>query len=75
MNQAVECYKCWRSQWHATGHTERTRRGILRAELVCDAPGCGYRFWSSRKVALEAAATRTTKAPADLTADDIPWEG
>jgi hypothetical protein len=64
VNQAVECYKCWRSQWRATGYVERHRRGYLRAELVCLAKGCGYRFFSNRPVALAAARLARPHEPA-----------
>jgi hypothetical protein len=59
MNQAVECFKCWRSRWTATGRFESGRRGLRRAELICT--DCGYRFFSARPVALEAAKAKAAE--------------
>lgn len=53
MDLSVTCYRCWKSQWHATGRFEANRRGLRRAECVCDA--CGYVFFSGRETALTAA--------------------
>lgn len=53
MNVAVECFRCGRAQWHATGRFERNRRGLRRAECICDA--CGYTFFSGRPIAMDAA--------------------
>lgn len=53
MSIAVECFRCFKAQWHATGRFEANRRGLRRAECVCD--GCGYVFFSGRESAIQAA--------------------
>lgn len=50
----VECPKCWKARWHATGGITHNRHGRARAELVCES--CGYVFGSIRPEALQAAA-------------------
>lgn len=54
MNVAVECPRCFKARWHATGAFNVNRHGLKRAECVCES--CGYAFSSGRPAALEAAA-------------------
>lgn len=53
MSSPLECPKCWRTRWHATGRRNHNRHGMLRAELVCES--CSYVFSSGRPEALTAA--------------------
>lgn len=53
MNTAVDCPRCFRSRWHATGAFNVNRHGLKRAECICDS--CGYAFSSGRPEALEKA--------------------
>lgn len=49
----VECSRCFRSRWHATGAFNQNRHGLRRAECVCEC--CGYAFSSGRPEAIAAA--------------------
>lgn len=48
----VECPKCWKARWHATGRFNENRHGLRRAECICDS--CGYAFSSGRPEAIAA---------------------
>ncbi len=50
--QHVECPRCFRARWHATGQFNVSRRNLRRAELVCDS--CSYPFSSARPEAIAA---------------------
>lgn len=67
LNCAVECFRCWKSLWHATGRIMTNSHGIARAECVCEA--CRYVFWSPRPTAL--AAARLLTPPPTMTADPV----
>jgi hypothetical protein len=56
----VECPKCWRSRWSATGRFNENRHGLKRAECVC--ASCGYVFSSGRPEAI-AAGEAVSRAP------------
>ena len=49
----VECPRCFKARWHATGAIRENRFGLPRAECVCES--CNYTFTSPRPEALEAA--------------------
>lgn len=49
---SVDCPKCLKSRWHATGRFNHNRHGLRRAECVCEF--CGYAFSSGRPIAIEA---------------------
>jgi hypothetical protein len=62
VSHSVDCFKCLASVWHATGRFNTSRRGLRRAELVCDA--CGYGFSSARPEAIAAAEAILQPEPA-----------
>lgn len=53
----VECPKCFRARWHATGRFNVNRHGLKRAECVCEV--CGYAFSSGRPEAIAAGEAIT----------------
>lgn len=62
----VDCPRCYKSRWHATGAFNVNRHGLKRAECVCES--CSYVFSSGRPEALEAAAA--ARGPED----EAPFE-
>ncbi len=52
MTHHVECPRCLKAIWHATGRFTHSRRGLRRAECRCEA--CLYIFNSARPEAIQA---------------------
>jgi len=48
----VECPRCFKAKWHATGLFNVNRHKLRRAECVCES--CGYMFSSGRPEAITA---------------------
>ncbi len=52
MHSHVECPRCLKALWHATGRFTHSRRGLRRAECRCES--CAYLFQSARPEAIQA---------------------
>lgn len=57
----VDCPRCFKARWHATGRFNVNRHDRRRAELICDA--CGYAFASALPEALTTGETVAVTLP------------